>query len=49
VIPIARTECAPYACDATAGTCKLTCATDADCAKKNKCTTTVGGPATCGP
>jgi hypothetical protein len=49
VTPTARTECAPYACDAPANACKPSCATDADCAKKNKCTLSGAGPGTCGP
>ena len=48
VVPTVRTDCAPYACDAAAGACKPSCATDADCSKKNKCTLGVGS-GTCGP
>jgi hypothetical protein len=49
VTPAARTDCTPYACDAAAGACKPSCASDADCAKKNKCSLADGGPGTCGP
>jgi len=44
----ARTECMPYACDVVV-VCKTSCASDADCAKKNKCTIPASGPGTCGP
>ena len=43
-----RTECMPYACDVVSA-CKTSCASDADCAKKNKCTIPASGPGTCGP
>jgi hypothetical protein len=33
----ARTLCEPYACDATMGACKLTCAADTDCATDYEC------------
>ena len=49
VTPTARTDCAPYACDAPANSCKPSCATNADCAKKNVCTLSGAGPGTCGP
>ena len=50
VTPTARTiDCTPYACDAPANACKPSCATDADCAKKNMCTLSGAGPGTCGP
>ena len=47
--PTGRTDCAPYACDAPANSCKPSCATNADCAKKNVCTLSGAGPGTCGP
>jgi len=43
-----RTDCTPYACDAPNNTCKSSCAADADCGKKMKCTV-VAGTGTCGP
>jgi hypothetical protein len=47
----AKLDCTPYACDATAPTgCKTTCASDADCAKRQKCTVVAGtGARVCGP
>jgi hypothetical protein len=47
--PTARTECAPYACDAVSNSCKSSCAADADCSKKMKCALGDGGSGTCGP
>ena len=39
------TPCGMYACDATAGACKTSCASDADCAKKTMCALPDGGTA----
>ena len=36
------TSCGSYACDATAGACKTSCASDADCAKKKTCALPAG-------
>jgi len=39
----AKVNCAPYGCNAAAPTgCNTSCASDADCAKKSKCTITAG-------
>jgi hypothetical protein len=45
----ALVSCAPWGCNAAAATgCNATCASDGDCAKKNKCTVTAG-VGVCGP
>jgi hypothetical protein len=41
-----RVECAPYACDTTAG-CKTSCATNTDCARMHSCTAGDGGANVC--
>lgn len=38
----ATQNCVPYACDAAAGTCKTSCASDADCGQGAKCDTASG-------
>jgi hypothetical protein len=49
-VPGTMVSCTPYRCDPTANACKTTCASDADCAMKNKCTPMAdGGTAMCGP
>jgi hypothetical protein len=46
--PAARIECMPYACDAVAGACKVSCTSNDDCAKKNKCMLVAdAGPGIC--
>jgi len=37
------TSCAPYACDATAGACKISCASNADCHMMSMCALPDGG------
>ena len=39
------TPCAPFACDATAGACKTSCASNDDCGKKSTCVLPDGGTA----
>jgi MYXO-CTERM domain-containing protein len=35
-------SCLPYGCDATSGTCKSACVSDADCGQGSKCDTATG-------